>query len=133
MQLRLKGSGGSSELLTVNRISGLPTNGGTQSFLVGSAHGIGDFRGLSLSVDDSLGLGYCVKSLSLTMQQNVSTNMTNAANKTIYEEQMMHFDFAEDFFGSGLILSTECDYSFRYMGEGRPMLQCLDYMLELDM
>ena len=46
--------------------------------------------------------------------------------------EVVTFNFSDDFFGSGLILSTQCDYSFRYMGEGRPMLQCVDFMLELD-
>ena len=43
------------------------------------------------------------------------------------------YEFSSDkYFGNGLIISNNCDYSFKYLSENLPMIQCYDIYLELN-
>ena len=39
---------------------------------------------------------------------------------------------SDEYFGNGLIISNKCDYSFQYLHDDLPLIQCYDNYLELN-
>ena len=102
LQLQLKGSNYPSQFFFVNQLSPLPINGETMEFDIPNDYiqelttNIGDLQSIVMALDDN-DFGYCIK------------NMTIQISHDIYKFS------ADDYFGNGIILSAECNYSFRYL------------------
>ena len=111
LQMQLKGSDYPSEFFYVNQLSTLPINGQSMSFDIELTTDIADLLSIVIAVDDNY--GYCLQTVIVTISQNVS----------IFS--------SDEYFGNGIILSNECDYSFRYLSDHMPLISCHDDPLEL--
>ena len=50
----------------------------------------------------------------------------NFINTTRYEFS------SDEYFGNGIVISNNCDYSFRYLSQDLPLIKCYDNYLELN-
>ena len=72
---------------------------------------IGELTSMVIAMDDDF--GYCIKDITVTISENV-------------------YQFSSDeYFGNGIIISSACDYSFRYLSDNLPLISCHDDYLEL--
>lgn len=117
LQIQLKGSNFPSQFFYVNQIDSLPVNGNnktyeySQEFSHSLSSSIGELQSVVLAVADDF--GYCVKGIEITLSE------------TVYEFN------SNDYFGSGVILSSKCDHSYRYLSNDLPLIPCKDNYLEL--
>ena len=115
---RLKGTDYPSQFFFVNKISTLPINGATQKFDIDdeSVSDIGtnidNLYSIVLTLDDNF--GYCIKGITVKISENT-------------------YEFtSEKYFGTGIVISKKCDYSFKYICGDTPLIQCYDNYLELN-
>ena len=73
---------------------------------------IGDLYSIVIILDDNY--GYCIKDITILISDD------------IYEFN------SEEYFGNGIILSNKCDYSFKYLANNLPLVQCYDNYFELN-
>ena len=115
---RLKGTNYPSQFFFVNKISTLPINGATQTFIIDDEFvedlvtNIDSLSSIVLILNDDY--GYCI------------TDITVKISDDVYEFS------SNEYFGTGIIISNKCDYSFRYLCDNQPIVQCYDNYLELN-
>ena len=115
MQLKLTGIESVSSYGYVNSYSQLPINGNSQTFdqlLLSNIHNVTDLYSIHLIIDDPF--GYCIKSLSITLDNNKIYKFDN-----------------NNYFGNGLILASECDYSYKFINNKLPLIKCIQGQLDL--
>eukprot|EP01083_Nonionella_stella_P077526 211764_1 len=113
LNIQLKGSNGQSHSFNVNEYSSLPVHGQTAGFWIGVDVGtVGSLYSVVLSVDDPH--GYCIKELTV--------NLANGQNYTFDEY---------GYFGTGIVLSDCCQYSYKSILPHAPLIRCIDDYLEL--
>ena len=152
MKVRLKGTEGTTPFIVVDKTKALPSDSGTSNFslfLDGMEKiEIGDFVGISVTIEDSM--GWCAQSMRLSMDQNVtfenefksadesedesvdgdSSNFTDSITTAI---ERVTFSFGSKYFGHGIIIARDCSYSFREIDPDLPMLPCFEDSLDLQM
>ena len=73
---------------------------------------IDNLYSIVLILDDDY--GYCIANITVKISDDV-------------------YEFSSDeYFGTGIIISNKCDYSFKYLSDNHPIVQCYDNYLELN-
>eukprot|EP01084_Bolivina_argentea_P013622 25568_1 len=113
LNIQLKGSNGQSRFFNVNEYSSLPVHGRTAGFWIGvDLATVGSLYSVVLSVDDPH--GYCIKELTV--------NLANGRSYTFDEY---------GYFGTGIVLSDCCQYSYKSVLPQAPLIRCIDDYFEL--
>ena len=111
LQMKLITSISSSSFFYVNKISQLPING--KSFIYNNIellnkNNIG-YNLLSVLIGINDKYGYCIKELSINL---------NGIKNYIFN--------SKNYFGNGIILSSNCKYSYKVISSNLPLILCID-------
>ena len=111
LKIQLKGFRDSSDFVFVNNDDTLPIYGNSKTFFLHYDMGrIGELHSIVLTVDDPH--GYCISGLS------------------VHIHGIDHF-FDAYHFGTGVVLSKQCKYSYKSISPHLPLLACFDDYFEL--
>eukprot|EP01084_Bolivina_argentea_P294130 506012_1 len=118
MQMQFMGSQGASKLFYVNEYAALPINNKDESYYIDYMSGLGNIYSISLSVNDKY--GYCMRGINIDFQQSI-------------HKPVISYNFpSTKYFGSGIVLSNTCGFSYRYLSPNVPMIRCISDRLQLN-
>ena len=115
MQIKLSGIlDVTTSNIYVNQYSGLPINGNTETFDIEyiSENKINYLSSIHVTINDAM--GYCIKQVSVTLNNEIYT-----------------FDQQTHFGENGLVLSSDCDYSYKFINNQLSLNKCIQGQLVL--